>query len=357
MSTSMKTRRQFGLITAGALVALTLGMSSPAMAATQITGAGSTFDYPLFSKIFYEYTQQNPDITVNYQSIGSGGGIKQFSQQTVDFGATDVPMNAKELATAGFPVVQIPLALGGEGIGYNIPGIDKGLKLDAQALSDIFLGNITAWNDPEIAKLNPDLKLPNLPITVVHRSDGSGTTYIFTDYLSSISPTWESKVGRGKAVSWPAPSSVGGKGNEGVAGLVEQTPGSIGYIELAYLLSNSITYAQLKNVSGKFVYPALDTVAAAAAAKSNVSATNYSIVNQPGDNSYPISGYSWGLLAQTPKDPARGAIVKKLFSWTVTSGQAQASTIGYVPLPANIQGNRCERPTSRRGFIYWTLPP
>ncbi len=337
MSKSTKTRRQFGLIASAAVAAFTIGISSPALAQTQITGAGSTFDYPLFSKIFYDYSQQNPDVTVNYQSIGSGGGIKQFSAQTVDFGATDVPMNAKELATAGFPVVQIPIALGGEGIGYNIPGINKGLKLSAQAVADIYLGNVTNWNDPEIAKLNPDLTLPNLPITVVHRSDGSGTTYIFTDYLSTVSSAWQTKVGRGKAVSWPAPSSIGGKGNEGVAGLVEQTPGSIGYIELAYLLANSISYAQLQNPSGNFVYPSLDTVAAAAATKPDVSATNFSIVNTTGANSYPISGYSWGLLAETPRDPARGAIVKKLFSWAVTTGQAQAATIGYVPLPANIQ--------------------
>jgi phosphate transport system substrate-binding protein len=337
MSKLTKTRRQFGLLASGAVAILAIGVSSPAFAATQITGAGSTFDYPLFSKIFYEYSQQNPDITVNYQSIGSGGGIEQFSAQTVDFGATDVPMNAKELATAGFPVVQIPVALGGEGIGYNIPGIDKGLKLSGQAVADIYLGNVTSWNDPEIAKLNPNLKLPNLPITVVHRSDGSGTTYIFTDYLSTVSSTWETKVGRGKAVSWPAPSSVGGKGNEGVAGLVQQTPGSIGYIELAYLLANSIAYAQLQNSSGNFLYPSLDTVAAAAATKTDVSATNFSIVNATGANSYPISGYSWGLLAVTPRDPSRGAIVKKLFSWAVTTGQAEAATIGYVPLPANIQ--------------------
>lgn len=246
-------------------------------------------------------------------------------------------MNSTELAKAGFPVIQLPVALGGEGIAYNLPGIAKGLKLTGPVVADIFEGNITTWNDPQIAKLNPGMKLPNMPITVAHRSDGSGTTYIFTDYLSSVSPYWATKVGKGKAVSWPAPSSVGGKGNEGVAGLVQQTPGAIGYIELAYLLANDMTYAQLQNASGNYVYPSLDTVAAAAATKPDVSATNFSIVNSTGANSYPISGYSWGLLAETPKDPARGALLKKLFVWTVTKGQADASTIGYVPLPANVQ--------------------
>ncbi len=337
MPKSTQTRRQFAQAVTSTVALLALGFRNKALAGTQITGAGSTFDYPLFSKIFYEYSQQNPDVSINYQSIGSGGGIKQFSSQTVDFGATDVPMNAKELKKAGFPVVQVPVALGGEGLGYNLPGIGNGLKLDGKTLADIYLGNVTSWNDPELVKLNPDLNLPNMPITVVHRSDGSGTTYIFTDYLSTISPDWASTAGKGKAISWPAPSSVGGKGNEGVAGLVEQTPGAIGYIELAYLLANTITYAQLENASGNFVYPTLDTVAAAAAAKPDVSATDFSIVNQTGANCYPISGYSWGLLAVTPHDPVRGAIVKKLFAWTVTTGQAQAASIGYVPLPADIQ--------------------
>ena len=211
-----------GLLAAG-LLAAGLAAAPAAFAATQITGAGSTFDYPFFSKAFYEYSQKHADVTVNYQSIGSGGGIQQFTAGTVDFGASDVPMDAQELARAKAPVLQIPVTLGGEGIAYNLPGVPKGLHLTRQLVADIYLGKITKWDDPAIAKLNPGTKLPDTAITVVHRSDGSGTTYIFTDFLSSVSPEWKQKVGTGKSVQWPAPSSIGGKGNEGVAGLVRQT--------------------------------------------------------------------------------------------------------------------------------------
>ena len=327
--------RFFRLLATGALAC---GLVAPALAASlALTGAGSTFDYPLFSRIFYEYSRNNPSVSVNYQSIGSGGGIEQFSKKTVDFGASDVPMNAKELARAGFPVIQVPVALGGEGIAYNLPGIKKGLKLTPEVLAGIYLGTITTWNDPALTALNPGVKLPKMPITVVHRSDGSGTTYIFTDYLSAVSTQWAAKVGRGKSVAWPAPSSVGGKGNEGVAGLVEQTPGAIGYVELAYLLSNDMSYAKLRNKAGNFVFPSLQTVAAAAATKPDISATNFSIVNAGGADSYPISGYSWALLPVTPANASHAAALKTLFDWTVTKGQADAAAIGYVPLPANVQ--------------------
>ncbi len=318
--------------------ALALCLAVPALAAQMaLTGAGSTFDYPLFSRIFYAYSQQHPSVSVNYQSIGSGGGIEQFSKKTVDFGASDVPMDAKELARAGFPVIQVPVALGGEGIAYNLPGVKKGLKLTPDLLAGIFLGKVTKWNDPALVALNPGVKLPAMPITVVHRSDGSGTTYIFSDYLSAVSPTWAAKVGRGKSISWPAASSVGGKGNEGVAGLVEQTPGAIGYVELAYLLSNDMSYAKLKNKAGNFVFPTLQTVAAAAASKPQISATDFSIVDAAGADSYPISGYSWALLPVKPANAAHAAALKALFDWTVTKGQANAASIGYVPLPANVQ--------------------
>lgn len=333
---------------AAALAIVLASGAAQAASPVALTGAGSTFDYPLFSRVFYQYSKETPDVTVNYQSIGSGGGIEQFSQQTVDFGASDVPMNAKELAKAPFPVIQVPVALGGEGVAYNLPGVAKGLHLTGAVVADIFEGNITKWNDPAIMKLNPGVTLPDMPITVAHRSDGSGTTYIFTDYLSAVSPYWATKVGRGKAVSWPAPSSVGGKGNEGVAGLVEQTPGAIGYIELAYLLANNITYAQLQNSSGAYVFPTLATVAAAAASKPQISATNFSIVNAAGAQSYPISGYSWALLAQKPKDKARGLLLKKLFIWTVTKGQAQAGSIGYVPLPPDVQTTAVKDITTMR---------
>ena len=324
------------ILTLGA-AAFALATAPGSQAATQITGAGSTFDYPFFSKAFYEYTQKHPDVTVNYQSIGSGGGIEQFTARTVDFGASDVPMNSKELSRAPGKVLQLPITLGGEGIAYNLPGIKKGLHLTRELVADIYLGKITKWDDPAIAKLNPGVKLPNMAITVVHRSDGSGTTYIFTDFLSHVSVEWKTKVGAAKSVSWPAPSSVGGKGNEGVAGLVRQTPGAIGYVELAYLLENDMPYALLQNKGGKYLYPSITTVAAAAATKPNVSATNFSIVDAGCAQCYPISGYSWVLLYQKPADPQRAKLVKTIMEWLVTKAQPIAKTIQYVPLPANVQ--------------------
>lgn len=337
MRSNFKTRPSV-LLRFGAIALFSAGIgTSVAQASTQLTGAGSTFDYPFFSAAFYKYSAVHHAITVNYQSIGSGGGIQQFSAGTVSFGASDVPMNAAELKKAGFPIVQVPVALGGEGIGYNLPGIGKGLHLDAAVLADIYLGKITKWNDPAIMKLNPSVKLPNMAITVVHRSDGSGTTYIFTDYLSHVSPEWKTKVGAGKAVSWPAPSSIGGKGNEGVAGLVKNTPGSIGYIELAYLLQNNMPYALLKNKAGHYLYPDIKTVSAAAATKPNVSSTDFSIVDSSCAECYPISGYSWGLLRKHYADAATAAEVKTLFTWLSTQAQPIAKTIDYVPLPQNVQ--------------------
>ncbi|MGH7094961.1 MAG: phosphate ABC transporter substrate-binding protein PstS [Stellaceae bacterium] len=311
--------------------------ATPAFAATQIVGAGSTFDFPFFSKAFYDYTQKHPDVTVNYQSIGSGGGIQQFTARTVDFGASDVPMNAQELERTKAAVLQIPITLGGAGVAYNLPGIAKGMHLTRLLVADIYLGKVTRWNDPAIAKLNPGMKLPDRAITVVHRSDGSGTTYIFTDFLSHVSPVWKSKVGTGKSVQWPAPSSIGGKGNEGVAGLVKQTPGAIGYVELAYLLQNSIPYAELDNKSGKYVYPSIETVAAAAATKPEVSPTSFSIVDAGCAECYPISGYSWVMLYKKPHDAARGKLLKQVMIWLATSAQPIAKTVDYVPLPANVQ--------------------
>jgi phosphate transport system substrate-binding protein len=307
------------------------------IAATELTGAGATFPYPFFSKAFYQYSQNNPGVTVNYQSIGSGGGIQQFIAKTVDFGASDVPMNAAELQRAGDAVLQIPDTLGGEAICYNLPGIDSGLKFTRELVADIYLGKVTKWNDPAIQKLNPDAKLPDMSIMVVHRSDGSGTTYIFTDFLSTVSPEWKQKVGTGKSVSWPAPSSVGGKGNEGVAGQVRQSAGAIGYVELAYVLENKMTYGQLQNKAGSWLSPSIATIKAAAASKPTVSATDFSIVDADGADSYPISGYSWLMVYQKPADATRAAVVKKVLTWLVTDGQAIAQTIDYVPLPKNVQ--------------------
>lgn len=331
MSLSSHTRRAIGF---AAAAVLTLAASA-VFASTQLTGAGSTFDYPFLSKAFYEYSQQRSDVTVNYQSIGSGGGIQQFIAKTVDFGASDVPMNAEELKLAQAPVLQVPVTLGGAAIGYNLPGIGKGLRLTRQLIADIFLGKVTKWNDPAIGKLNSGMKLPDMTITVVHRSDGSGTTYIFTDFLSRVSQEWKQKVGTGKSVQWPA--GLGGKGNEGVAGQVRQTPGAIGYIELAYVLENEMPYAQVENKTGKYVYPSIETVADAAATKPEVSATDFSIVDASGADSYPISGYSWIMLYEKPSDAARAKLVKQTLEWLVTKGQSVAKSVDYVPLPDNVQ--------------------
>ncbi len=322
------------LSTAAVAVALTV----PAFAATQLTGAGSSFDYPFFSKAFYVYNQKNPDVTVNYQSIGSGGGIQQFTAKNVDFGATDVPMNAEELTRAGQPVLQIPVTLGGAAVAYNVPGVTGQIHLTRQIIADIYLGKISKWNDGRIAALNRGMQLPDLPIVVVHRSDGSGTSYIFTDFLSHVSPEWKSKVGVGKSVSWPAPSSVGAKGNEGVAGQVRSTPGAIGYVELAYVIENHMDAALLQNRAGKWVGISPETVAAAAATKPEVSATNFSIVDTGCATCWPVSGYSWIVIYKSQSSKDRAKLLYDVLSWLVGSqGQAKAKSVDYVPLPHNVQ--------------------
>lgn len=313
----------------------------PAFAATQLTGAGSTWDYPFFSKAFYEYGKSHGDVQVNYQSIGSGGGIQQFTQRTVDFGATDVPMNAAEIKAAeagGGPVLQVPIALGGESVTYNVPGLATGLRLTPAVVANIYLGKVTSWNDAAIAKLNPTTKLPNTPIVVVHRSDGSGTTYIFTDFLSHVSAEWKAKVGTGKSVSWPASSAVGGKGNEGVAGQVANNPGSIGYVELAYALQNHMTQAIIQNRAGKWLPDTPQGVRAAAASKPDVSATNFSIVDTACAACYPIAGYSWVVVYQKPSDKGRAKLLKEILNWLSGSdAQKLAGSLDYVPLPENVQ--------------------
>ncbi len=324
--------RRFGAL------AVAAALSAPAAAATQLTGAGATFPYPFFSKAFYVYNQKNPDVTVNYQSIGSGGGIQQFIAKTIDFGASDVPMNASELARAGQPVLQVPDTLGGEAIAYNLPGVNATIRLTRQVIASIYLGTILKWNDSQIAKLNRGVTLPDMPIVVVHRSDGSGTTYIFTDFLSHVSADWKSKVGTGKSVSWPAPSAVGAKGNEGVAGQVRSTPGAIGYVELAYVVENHMPAAMLQNKAGKWLACSPETIAAAAATKTDVSPTNFSIVDAAGAESYPISGYSWLMVYKKPADPSRAKLVYGVLSWLVgPQGQANAKSVDYVPLPLNVQ--------------------
>jgi phosphate transport system substrate-binding protein len=303
--------------------------------AQTITGAGSTFDYPAFTKWFEAYGKIDSNVQFNYQSIGSGGGKKQLQNQTVDFGASDAPMSDDELSKAPGKVLHIPIVVGGEAIVYNLPGSPK-LKLDADTFSGIYLGNIAKWNDPKIAALNPGVNLPDLAIVVVHRSDGSGTTFIFTDYLSSISPIWADSVGKGTAVKWPAAVGVGAKGNEGVAGQVKQLSGAIGYVELAYAKQNQMTYATLKNAAGNFVDPTLDTVSAAMATAKIPDDFRFSIVNAPGDQAYPIAGASWVLTYQNAKNAEKNKKLVSFLKWAVTDGQKITATLDYAPLPDSV---------------------
>ncbi|HZT21473.1 MAG TPA: phosphate ABC transporter substrate-binding protein PstS [Verrucomicrobiae bacterium] len=313
-----------------ALLAAPMGLNAQML----INGAGSTFDYPAFTKWFEAYKQIDPDVRFNYQSIGSGGGQQQLLHQTVDFGASDAPMTDEMMARAPGKILHIPVVVGGEAICYNLPGNPK-LKLDPDTLVNIYLGNITKWNDPKIAALNPDVNLPDLPVIVVHRSDGSGTTFIFCDYLCSVSPVWADTVGKNTSVKWPV--GLGGKGNEGVAGQIRQLSGAIGYVELAYALQNHMTYAQMKNAAGNYLYPTLETVSAALATAKVPDDFRFSMVNAPGDNSYPIAGASWVLIYQHFKDPARGQKLVAFLKWAVTDGQKLSEQLDYAPLPENVQ--------------------
>lgn len=314
-----------------------VSLAAPALAATQLTGAGSSFVYPFFSKAFYEYSQENKDVSVNYQSIGSGGGIQQFTAKTVDFGASDVPMTTEEVAKAGGGVLQIPVALGGIVAIYNLPTVQGTVRLTRDDLVNIYLGKITKWNDAQLKKDNPRANLPDLAIVPVNRSDGSGTNYIFTDFLSHVSAEFKTKVGAGKSVQWPASAAVGGKGNEGVAGAVKQTPGAIGYVELAYAIENKLSQASIQNKAGKFLECDLDDVKAAAATKPDVSPENFSIVDTAAANAWPIAGYTWAFVYQNPTDKVRAKVTKEALAWAVTKAQPIAATLNYVPLPENVQ--------------------
>jgi phosphate transport system substrate-binding protein len=324
---------------AAAAIVCSLIAPVASLADTQFLGAGATFPYPFFSSAFYQYHIEHSDITVNYASIGSGGGIAQFTAKTgLDFGASDVPMTKAELQAAvdaGGAVVQLPDTLGGIAIAYNVPGVPKHIKMTPKTLADIFFGKVTNWNDPEIAAVNPGVKFPTLAILVAHRADGSGTSYHFTDYMSKISSDWKTKVGSGKTVNWP--TGVGAKGNEGVAGQIDNSPGAIGYIELAYAFQNDIAYAALQNKAGEFVLPSIDSIRAAAAQKPEVSATDFSITDMDGKDSYPIAGYSWLIVWKNQSDPARGKQLVDLLKWLVTGGQQYAAKVHYVPLPENVQ--------------------
>jgi phosphate transport system substrate-binding protein len=302
----------------------------------QINGAGATFPYPIYSKWFSEYNTLHPNIRINYQSIGSGGGIQQVINQTVFFGATDGPMTDEQMKAAPGPILHFPTVLGAVVPVYNLAGVTAELKFTGPVLADIYLGKIKKWNDPAIAKLNPGVMLPATDVTVVHRSDGSGTTYIFVDYLSKVSPEFKSQVGVSTSVKWP--TGVGGKGNEGVSGLVTQSPGSIGYVELIYALQNRISFASVQNAAGEFVKASVDAVtkAAAAAAPNMPADFRVSITNAQGPGAYPISSFTWLLLYQDPNDKAAGKALVDFARWALTDGQKFAADLGYAPLPASV---------------------
>jgi phosphate transport system substrate-binding protein len=318
------------VVALGMLGAIVAGQSQ------QISGAGATFPFPIYSKWFSEYNKIHPNIEINYQSIGSGGGIKQLTSQTVFFGASDGPMTNDQLATAPGRILHFPTVLGGVVPVYNIEGVSAELKFTGPVLADIYLGRITKWNDPAIVKLNPGLNLPGADITVVHRSDGSGTTYIFADYLAKVSPEWKKRVGVSTAVNWPV--GLGGKGNEGVSGLVKQSPGAIGYVELIYALQNKISYGSVQNMAGRFLRASVEGVTAAAAAAANAMPADFrvSITNAPGDDAYPISSFTWLLFYENPKDKASAKTMVDFMNWALTDGQKFCEGLGYAPLPDNV---------------------
>jgi phosphate transport system substrate-binding protein len=314
------------------LVAIMLFVLAVSAAQAQkLTGAGATFPYPIYSKWFSEYSAAHPGVEINYQSIGSGGGIRQVTAGTVDFGASDGPMTDEQLAASKIKLIHIPTVLGADVPAFNVPGASD-LKFSGSVLADIFLGKITQWNDARIAKDNPGVKLPDQKIIVVHRSDGSGTTYIWTDYLSKVSKEWADGPGKGTSVSWPV--GVGGKGNEGVAGLVRQLPGAIGYVELIYALQNKISYGSVKNAAGNYLKASIDGVTEAAASIKVLPADyRVSITNAPGANAYPISSFTWLLIPVHTTDPAKDKVLKDLLSWIVNSGESEVSALSYAPLP------------------------
>lgn len=320
------------VIAAGVLALAAVGAT-----AQNINGAGATFPYPIYSRWFTQYSKLHPEVKINYQSIGSGGGIRQVSEGTVDFGATDGPMNDDQLKAAKVKVMHIPTVLGAVVPVYNIPGVTKELNFSSEVIADIYLGKITTWNDPKIAKDNPGVSLPANAILPVYRSDGSGTTYIFTDFLSKVSPDWQSKVGKATSVKWP--TGIGQKGNEGVAGMVRQSPNSFGYVELIYATQNKMSYGSVKNASGKFVKASTEgvTEAAAAAAKTMPADYRVSITNAPGANSYPISSFTWLLIPTHSTDPAKAKALAGFLDWMLTDGEGEAAAMTYAPLPKPVQ--------------------
>ncbi|HEV8455968.1 MAG TPA: phosphate ABC transporter substrate-binding protein PstS [Gemmatimonadales bacterium] len=313
-------------------------LASVAPAAAQsLTGAGATFPNPIYTKWFDAYSKKT-GVKINYQSIGSGGGIRQFTESTVDFGASDGPMNESQIQAVNGNVLHVPTVLGAVVVTYNLPTLgDTKLKFDGNLLVDIFMGRVTNWSDPKIAALNPGVKLPNIDLIVVHRSDGSGTTYVFTDYLNKFSREWKDKVGYATSVNWP--TGLGGKGNEGVTQQVKQTEGALGYVELIYAISNKMPYAQVKNASGNFITPSLETVTAAAAGAKLEKDTDFrvSVTNAPGPQAYPISSFTWLLVRKDNKDPAKAKLIRDFLAWMITpEAQAMAAELHYAPLPGPV---------------------
>jgi phosphate transport system substrate-binding protein len=313
---------------------LLAGVSATASAQMMINGAGATFPYPIYSKWFDEYVKVDPSVRFNYQSIGSGGGQKQILAQTVDFGASDGPMSDDNLAKAPGKLLHIPTVAGADVVAYNLTG-NPALKFDADTIAGIFLGQIKKWNDPKIAALNPGVTLPDQEIVVVHRSDGSGTTYIWTDYLSKVSPEWKTKVGTNTSVNWP--TGIGGKGNEGVAGQIKQTPGALGYVELIYAVQNKMPYAEVKNAAGEFVKPSLESITAAMATADIPDDFRFSITNAPGKGAYPIAGATWLLVYEQQKDAAKGKKLVEFLKWAAKDGEKMARDLQYASLPESLQ--------------------
>ena len=325
--------RKIVLLLVCALLAL------PAVGQTTLNGAGATFPNPMYSKWFSEYHKVHSDIQINYQPIGSGGGIRQVTEGTVDFGASDMPMTDDQLKAADAKlktkVLNIPTVLGAVVPAYNIPGVSGEVKFAPDVLANIFLGKITNWSDPAIAKANPDIKFPNQEILVVHRSDGSGTTFIWTDFLSKVSPDWKAQVGADTSVKWP--KGLGGKGNDGVAGSIRQLPGSLGYVELIYAVQNKIPYGSVRNAAGVFLKASLEGVTAATASAPKMPADfRVSITNAPGKDAYPISSFTWLLIPLQSKDPAKGKILADFLNWMVSDGQKMTTALTYAPLPENV---------------------
>jgi phosphate transport system substrate-binding protein len=318
-----------------ALFLLWFGLSGAMFSQTQLNGAGATFPYPMYSKWFSEYHKLHSDVQINYQSIGSGGGIRQVIAGTVDFGASDMPMKDDQLKQVSFKLIHIPTVLGAVVPAYNIPGVTGEVKFTPEALAGIFMGKVNKWNDKAITSVNPGVNFPDQNIVVVHRVDGSGTTFIWTDYLSKVSSDWKSQVGSDTSVKWPL--GMGGKGNDGVAGSIRTMTGSIGYIELIYAVQNKIPYGSVKNAAGNFVKASLESVTAAAASAKNMPADfRVSITNAPGADAYPISSFTWLLIPAQSKDAAKGKILSDFLTWMVDDGQKLASALDYAPLPSNV---------------------